>query len=575
MVFFPEEETARRESSQRRLAVEDEEEPPAQLRQLTPTEPPHDDDEEKEEERPAEEIIMTPLHSNATAAAAPFDEDFPQEMIPQQQPVPFPLAESSPSSSDNEDNESDENGDDIDDDDGIRTDYGTAGRHSRRRRLTGRRLRRGGNNLRQSLQRLRQARQGSMRLRATTIPVRTPLLRRVATSGSATQTPDVSADTVVQPPSLRSTKSTGSRAAARVDHLRNLVYRRLIQAGLLSERLDNDSPRAALFSSDDEVDIEDDMTQKSARTLRGWQIRVPRQTSPEQEANEPEGMIVGGSAEGAPSSPLRTVKEGSMASPGLVAQSVPPPPVLEAMTPAKPSSVAGGTVVTSSISKPSLIRRVSSLTSISSVMSGKKTGSAHSSIADNLDEDVAYLLGGKDEYGWGAEGFITEEDKEDERMWEEIRQKILQEGRFSDLSGNLQQIFDLMQEYAVLFPKVVRDIAYEDSPKQKDKSDALMEEFPVQVRLHNVTYSAKQPMAAGGSKIPTVYNTSMAYPIIKSWKRFRKEGFTAAWNQLWAKPEYEMVDILQGVNLVLQPGRSYLVLGPPGSGESKVCLLVS
>ena len=100
-----------------------------------------------------------------------------------------------------------------------------------------------------------------------------------------------------------------------------------------------------------------------------------------------------------------------------------------------------------------------------------------------------------------------------------------------------------------------------------------MEEYPVQVRLQNVTYQAKQ--AVSGNKIPTVYNTSLLYPIYKSWKRYRKEGWRAAWHQMWDKPEYKTVNILQDIDLVLQPGRSYLVLGPPASGKTSLLKVIA
>jgi hypothetical protein len=312
------------------------------------------------------------------------------------------------------------------------------------------------------------------------------------------------------------------------------------------------------FSSDREDVVDDndadhpyeseEDSHQSASNLHGWQISVPRE-----ETKEPEETLIGGSE--ICSTPLRPVQEGLAASPVLAAVPVPPvaPPPLEQTASTKPLS-------TNSIPKPSLMRRVSSMSSFSS---GKRIcDSAHGSASGRyLEGDTSYVFNGRDDLRWGAEDFGTEGDDEDMKFWMEMQREILQDVRFGDLSQNLQQLHRLMAEYAHLFPKTV------ERNTDKDGSDAVMPEHPVQVRLHNVSYQVKKRVSSEGSKIPTVYNTSMAYPIIKTWKRFRNEGLYAAWTKLWEKPVYEMVDILDGISLVLHPGRSYLVLGPPGSGK--------
>jgi ABC-type multidrug transport system fused ATPase/permease subunit len=84
-------------------------------------------------------------------------------------------------------------------------------------------------------------------------------------------------------------------------------------------------------------------------------------------------------------------------------------------------------------------------------------------------------------------------------------------------------------------------------------------EFPLEVRLKNFSYIV--PLDRKSSKIMTVYTASCVYPIAIHLKRF-----------LLGEPKKEREvhtkAVLRDINLVLKPGKQYLVLGPPGSGKS-------
>jgi ABC-type multidrug transport system fused ATPase/permease subunit len=84
-------------------------------------------------------------------------------------------------------------------------------------------------------------------------------------------------------------------------------------------------------------------------------------------------------------------------------------------------------------------------------------------------------------------------------------------------------------------------------------------EFPLEVRLKNFSYIV--PVDHRSNKIMTVYTASFVYPIAIHLKRF-----------LLGEPkkvkEIHTKAILRNINLVLEPGKQYLVLGPPASGKS-------
>lgn len=99
----------------------------------------------------------------------------------------------------------------------------------------------------------------------------------------------------------------------------------------------------------------------------------------------------------------------------------------------------------------------------------------------------------------------------------------------------------------------------------------------VEVRLLNVSYHV--PVRADTPSVPTIWN---ATPLYKAYRFFRRihryrmwrEAEESGQNVAWVPKStgdifqpYRKKTILNNINLVLKPGNSYLILGPPGCGE--------
>jgi ABC-type multidrug transport system ATPase subunit len=94
------------------------------------------------------------------------------------------------------------------------------------------------------------------------------------------------------------------------------------------------------------------------------------------------------------------------------------------------------------------------------------------------------------------------------------------------------------------------------------KYSALMSEFPVEIRMSNVSFSV--PYTEASTKIKTVYNSSFVYHAVKLFKRLREGKFRAETEDVRHKI------VLDNISLRFKPGNMYLVLGPPSSGKSSL-----
>lgn len=129
---------------------------------------------------------------------------------------------------------------------------------------------------------------------------------------------------------------------------------------------------------------------------------------------------------------------------------------------------------------------------------------------------------------------------------EELRAEVKVEHNAEMVSERLAEIHEMSKEYIHHFER--------------------LRTFPLEVRLDNVSYTV--PVQLNSKKIRTVYNSSFIYPITRFFYRVisgeRKEP-----KQMMEFP------VLSNINLVLKPGKQYLVLGAPGSGKSSLLKIIA
>jgi ABC-type multidrug transport system fused ATPase/permease subunit len=88
-------------------------------------------------------------------------------------------------------------------------------------------------------------------------------------------------------------------------------------------------------------------------------------------------------------------------------------------------------------------------------------------------------------------------------------------------------------------------------------------EYPIEVRVKNLTYNV--PLVDSDEHIRTVFNSSFVYPV---WQLLNR-----AWTGERRHRRRRGVGskcVLANINLIFEPGKSYLLLGAPGSGKSSL-----
>ncbi len=98
----------------------------------------------------------------------------------------------------------------------------------------------------------------------------------------------------------------------------------------------------------------------------------------------------------------------------------------------------------------------------------------------------------------------------------------------------------------------------------KDKDTFAMPKVEIRVKNFSFNVPISKREAEGGSKIPTVFNYSPIY-----WcKKAGEKCLSLERNDSIRKKEVRSV--LKNVNLALEPGKMYLIIGPPSSGKTSL-----
>jgi ABC-type glutathione transport system ATPase component len=122
----------------------------------------------------------------------------------------------------------------------------------------------------------------------------------------------------------------------------------------------------------------------------------------------------------------------------------------------------------------------------------------------------------------------------------EIRAEVEEEMETAECSGKIQEAQLKLKDYYRYAKKGLRNLSLE-------------------VRMENFTYSV--PISSEAGKVKTVYNSSVLYPVYKFFQR--------TWRGEKKKPaRIGTKKVLDDINLVLRPGKAYLLLGPPTSGKT-------
>jgi ABC-type multidrug transport system fused ATPase/permease subunit len=131
--------------------------------------------------------------------------------------------------------------------------------------------------------------------------------------------------------------------------------------------------------------------------------------------------------------------------------------------------------------------------------------------------------------------------------YQDLKAEVEDEMAHKDTSGKVQEAKLMLKEYYLYAKKAVRHLS-------------------VEVRMENLTYSV--PISSEAGKVMTVYNSSFLYPVYKFFQR--------TWRGEKKKPSrIGTKKVLDDINLVLKPGKMYLLLGPPTCGKTTLLRAIS
>jgi ABC-type multidrug transport system fused ATPase/permease subunit len=98
-----------------------------------------------------------------------------------------------------------------------------------------------------------------------------------------------------------------------------------------------------------------------------------------------------------------------------------------------------------------------------------------------------------------------------------------------------------------------------------DKDTSVLPSVEIRVKNFSFDVPLSEGEAEGKIKIPTVFNYSPIYWCKKAGEKVMKGGKIES-----ATERKEVKHVLKNVNLALEPGKMYLIIGPPSSGKTSL-----
>ena len=156
-----------------------------------------------------------------------------------------------------------------------------------------------------------------------------------------------------------------------------------------------------------------------------------------------------------------------------------------------------------------------------------------------------------------VESSADSKDASDSTLEQELRQQIQQESQTEALQGKVKEVTTMLEQ------------AF-----GKHFTPTTTGGYPLEVRIQNLSYSAMRRNnnnhddgdAAGN--IQTVYNTSFLFKMNRYLRKVTR--CQARQRKTLPSSSGEPFYMLHDINLVIQPGKQYLILGPPASGKTSL-----
>jgi len=156
---------------------------------------------------------------------------------------------------------------------------------------------------------------------------------------------------------------------------------------------------------------------------------------------------------------------------------------------------------------------------------------------------------------------VLAEENDDDNLDIVVEEDELDDGSMVDKDG---ETFKSPRQNA----KILRQM----TQKFNLANDTSSSDAHVEVRLHDVSYHV--PIYTDEPDIPSVWNQTFFYTIFQVFRRFFNYMMNVGRDYSQILRPVEKKAILRNANLILKPGKSYVILGPPGCGKTTLLQVI-